>query len=99
MVPCEKVTLPPPTEIGKQRIFSSNSPKSSKAIVMPTISTRVSTLDASCKWTESSVIPWILDSEEIRVLIQDSENVFAFSESPIDLIESVIAFLISKTFL
>ena len=47
MVPCEKVTLPPPTEIGKQRIFSSNNSKSSKAIVIPTMSTKVSMLDTS----------------------------------------------------
>ena len=46
IVPWEKVTLPPPTETGMQIIFSSNNPKSSKAIVIPTISTRVSMLEA-----------------------------------------------------
>jgi len=47
MVPWEKVTEPPPTEIGRQTIFSSNSPNSSKAIAIPIISTRVSILEAS----------------------------------------------------
>ena len=99
MVPCEKFTVPPPTETGKQTIFSSNNFKFSQAIVTPTISISVSILEASWKWTESSLIPWILDSDEIRVLMHDSANVFAFIERLSSLTESKIAFLISIPFL
>ena len=57
IVPCEKVTEPLPTETGIHRIVSSNNFKSSNAIVIPTISIRVSILEASWKCTESSGIP------------------------------------------
>ncbi len=65
----------------------------------PTISISVSILEASWKWTESSSIPWILDSDEIRELIHDSANVFALIERLSSFTESKIAFLISIPFL
>ena len=46
-MPCEKLTVPFPTETGRQTTFSSNNSKSSNAMVIPTISTSVSILDAS----------------------------------------------------
>ena len=67
IVPWENVTVPEPTDTGKQTVFSSNKFRSSNAIVIPTISTRVSILDASWKCTESSEIPWITDSDAISV--------------------------------
>ncbi len=43
-------------------------------------------------------MPWILDSEEISVSIQDSAKAFALLERPTSVVESIIAFFISMPF-
>ena len=83
VVPCENVTVPPPTATGVHATRSPARPMSSSAIAVPSMSATVSRQAASCRWAPAApAAPCTDASAETRILNDSDARRAAAADSP-----------------